>query len=94
MIPSRVPPRLHRRSGRPRLLDGTATPERIAQLTGIAPVAVRQDLVGLHAAGLLSGTGVPCPAVRAVILGALSTAPPVPGGSAAAPAPAGIGRPR
>ncbi|MFD5516277.1 hypothetical protein [Streptomyces sp. NPDC127066] len=61
---------------------------------GEAPIAVRQDLAGLPAAGLPSGTGVPRPAVRAVVLGALSTAPPVPGGPGAAPAPAGIGRPR
>lgn len=77
------------------LLDDTATPDRIAQLTGIAPAAVRQGVAGLRAAGLLSGTGVPRPAVRAVVLGALSPArPSTPGGVTAAPALAGLGRAR
>jgi hypothetical protein len=53
------------------LLDDAATPERIAELTGIAPPAVRQSLAGLHGAGLLSGTGFSHPAVRAAALGAL-----------------------
>ncbi|WP_262064373.1 hypothetical protein [Streptomyces sp. STR69] len=77
------------------LPDGTAAPEHIVQLTGIAPAAVRQGVAGLHAAGLLSATGVPRPAVRAVVLGGLSPArPSTPGGVTAAPAPAGLGRAR
>ncbi|MGW0969420.1 ATP-binding protein [Streptomyces sp. NPDC002516] len=53
------------------LLEDTATPERIAELTGIAPDAVRRGLAGLGAAGLLGRAGIPRPAVRAVVLGAL-----------------------
>ncbi|MFJ7968338.1 hypothetical protein [Streptomyces sp. NPDC096324] len=60
-------------------LDDTATAGRIAQLTGIAPAAVGQGLAGLHAVGLLlNDTGVPRPAVRAVVLGALSATPAAP----------------
>ncbi|MFF3446810.1 ATP-binding protein [Streptomyces sp. NPDC002667] len=53
------------------LPEDTATPERIAELTGIAPDAVRRGLAGLGAAGLLGRAGIPRPAVRAVVLGAL-----------------------
>ncbi|MEV6019569.1 ATP-binding protein [Streptomyces sp. NPDC051997] len=53
------------------LLEDTATPERIAELTGIAPDAVRRGLAGLGAAGLLGANGIPRPSVRAVVLGAL-----------------------
>ncbi|MGN5376799.1 AAA family ATPase [Streptomyces lasalocidi] len=47
-----------------------ATPERIADLTGLAPPAVRQGLAALRGAGLLSAAGVPHAATRTVILGA------------------------
>ncbi|MFH8342766.1 AAA family ATPase [Streptomyces sp. AM6-12] len=56
------------------VLDRATTPERITELTGIAPPAVRRGLAGLRAAGLLSGAGHPTPAVRAAVLGALSPA--------------------
>ncbi|MFD8733502.1 AAA family ATPase [Streptomyces sp. NPDC059618] len=74
------------------LLEDTATPGRIAQLTGIAPAAVRQGLAGLAAAGLLDDTRLPRPAVRAVVLATLSATTPAT--TRPAPAPATTGRPR
>ncbi|MEU8975725.1 LuxR C-terminal-related transcriptional regulator [Streptomyces monashensis] len=55
------------------LLDEAATPERIAELAGIAPPAVRQGLAGLRGAGLLADAGFPHPAVRDAVLNALSS---------------------
>ncbi|MEU6556616.1 LuxR C-terminal-related transcriptional regulator [Streptomyces sp. NPDC046915] len=54
------------------LLDEAAAPERIAELTGVAPATVRQGLAGLEAAGLMAGTRFPHPAVRDAVLSGLS----------------------
>ncbi|MFF3469220.1 AAA family ATPase [Streptomyces sp. NPDC002619] len=54
------------------LLDEAATPERIAELAGIAPPAVRQGLAALQDAGLVTGTRFPHPAVRDAVLSGLS----------------------
>ncbi|MFJ3309402.1 AAA family ATPase [Streptomyces sp. NPDC086549] len=54
------------------LLDEAATPERIAELAGIAPPAARQSLAGLESAGLAAGTRFPHPAVRGAVLSGLS----------------------
>lgn len=54
------------------LLDAAAAPELIAELTGVAPAAVRQGLAGLEAAGLMAGTRFPHLAVRDAVLSGLS----------------------
>jgi DNA-binding CsgD family transcriptional regulator/tetratricopeptide (TPR) repeat protein len=54
------------------LLDAAATPERIAELAGMAPPAVRQSLAGLEGAGLVTGTRVAQPPVRDAVLSGLS----------------------
>ncbi|MER6074428.1 AAA family ATPase [Streptomyces sp. NPDC001817] len=56
------------------LLGEAATPERLAELAGIAPPAVRQALAGLHGAGLLDDAGCAQPAVCDALRGALSPA--------------------
>ncbi|MEU5599869.1 AAA family ATPase [Streptomyces sp. NPDC020298] len=54
------------------LLDEAATAERVAELTGDAPPAVRQGLAALEGTGLVTGARVPHPAVREAVLSGLS----------------------